>query len=153
LFRSYQAATERLGGSVRDRTVVVVYTKADQYDFHDRAVSDYLTDDPFQGVLDPGAAIEVDRGFSLGRYMDGLEKWSRRLREFTLSRVRGGAALVHAAEGRGVRLKFCVTSALGQTPNRSTHELVQPATPYRVLDPLLLSLLDREPPPPPERIA
>ena len=136
LVDSYGLAMDSLHTSTKDRTALVVYTKGDCGDFPSE-VHDYLAQDPFNGPR------PADRNsFNFDEYVQRMEAISTILRDYTIENVPGGAAFVDVVERRGMRLKFCITSALGQSPDTDyegqyTHE---PWEHQRVLDPLIWTL-------------
>jgi hypothetical protein len=138
LFASYHAAMERLQARLDNRTIIFVLTKADRHDFP-REIDDYLARDPFQAITIPNAVVDAAPDFSLDEYLDELDGVSQILEQYTVDVIPGGAQLVNSIRGWGVDLRFCVTSALGQSPE-DNNILAAPAQRYRVLDPYFLTL-------------
>lgn len=134
LFDIYLSALERMNSEVVGRNIVVVYTKADILTNLPDRVSQYLQDDHlWSGLL---SLKRQDFSEShMEEYIQYMNYISNQLREYTIDKIDGGLQLIHAAEGKGITLRFCVTSALG-SPTDSHNTMIVPISPKRVLDPL-----------------
>ena len=146
LFQSYQVAMEQEGINLKKRRVIVTYTKAELIqNILPSQVVKYLSDDPFRD-LTLGKSLPLN-GFSLDEYINEADEISQLLEEFTKGQP-GGRQFINMVHRQGMELKFCATSALGQSPDGHTGNLVERATRYRVLDPLFWTLRGGEPPTP-----
>lgn len=147
LFHAYLSGMESLHVDLKGRNLIVIYTKADQVSFT-REIKDYLRTDPFQGLTLPEANIPDFKDFSLLEYTQKMLGISDRLEDYTRRRVNGGAAFIPMVKESGMKLIFCVTSALGQSPDETSKRLREDALRYRVLDPLLWAISLEIPPEP-----
>jgi len=138
LFQSYQSALLEHGAELSNHTVIVIYTKADTVDFPGE-VSDYLTEDPFLGLLADGP-VERMTDFSLSEYVQGMEWLSNVLERFTDQHVPGGTAFINMIRGKGMQLHFCAVSALGQSPDPGLNRVLSETSSHRVLDPFFWTL-------------
>ena len=139
LFNVYLSGMESLRIELSGRNLIVVYTKGDEAVFP-REFKDYLRADPFQGLTRKDANIPDPQDFSLPDYIQNMTDVSGQLREYTSRQVRGGAAFINMVEANGMNLVFCITSALGESPDSTSNRLRVDAFRYRVLDPFLWAL-------------
>jgi hypothetical protein len=143
LLASYQEAMNPLGKVLSGRTLIVVYTKADTCQGGlPEEINEYLAADPFRGIADPSNTMNELAPFSLRKeYAQAMVETGQRLEEFTYKEVPGGKAFLKAAKQAGLNPRFCVTAVRGLEPSERQPD------PLRVLDPLLISLLDETPEP------
>lgn len=143
-FRAYRDAMERLDIDLRGRNLVVVYTESEQKPAA-RQIRDYLRSDPIPALTAGGVVNPRSRGFTLPDYLAELEQISEQLQDYTRTRVEGGAAFINMVKARGMRLRFCVTSAPSPAAADGIGALREEARSYRVLDPFFWSIeLDRQ---------
>jgi hypothetical protein len=137
LFNAYRSGMENLRIDLKGRNLIVVYTKGDILDLP-KELEDYLESDPFKGLTRHSTIIPDLEDFSLSDYIVEMNNISDQLQEYTRARVRGGAAFINMVKAKGMNLRFCLTSALGERPDPSSQRLFHAdAFRYRVLDPFL----------------
>jgi hypothetical protein len=139
LFKVYRSGMEQMKVDLRDRNLVVVYTKADK-EPSTRDVKDYLRNDPFQNLTLSSAKDQSLNNFSLTDYIADMGRMSDYLREYTRTRVESGAAFINMVKAQGMNLHFCVTSALGQGAEDGSLRLREDAKRFRVLDPFFWAI-------------
>jgi len=140
LFNVYLSGMENLRIDLRGQNLIVVYTKGDEAVFP-REFKDYLRADPFRGLTRRDTIIPGPEDFSLEVYIQGMRDISNQLQEYTRKQVQGGAAFISMAKANGMNLAFCVTSALGESPDSASNRLRADAFRYRVLDPFLWAVI------------
>lgn len=148
LFQSYRAAMESAGRSreLRDRRAIVVLTKADRIvpriDKSNQAdgdtVNNYLATDPFLPASRDSPPEPVP--FDLPAYIRESDRISDVLRRYVMADVPGGRNFVGLCDAAGLELRFCVVSALGHEPDKTTGRFQEKAERYRVLDPFFRTL-------------
>ncbi|MDW8300070.1 MAG: hypothetical protein RML95_12125 [Anaerolineae bacterium] len=146
LFNAYMTGMEQLGARMQGRNLIVVYTKADAV-FFPPEVRAYLAEDELRDLTNPASELILPTAWDMNAYVARMEHISELLLQYTRKNIRGGAAFINIARSHGMNLKFCVTSALGRSPDGETHVMREAATRYRVLDPFIWALhLQREKP-------
>ncbi|MGH8550656.1 MAG: TRAFAC clade GTPase domain-containing protein [Methylococcales bacterium] len=132
LLTVYRNGIEELGGNTRPQRLVVVYTKADEWNALARPeyskLLNYLKGGTFDGL---------DHYSS---YKKSLLATSDQLKNLTAEHLRAQAFLNHAKD-KFAGVEFCVISALGASPKGQN--LQTGIAPRRVLDPLLW-VLDKD---------
>lgn len=138
LFQSYRAAMESSGINPKGRKVIVVFTKSEllRKDLPE-SVRAYLSKDPFQKLCT--GAFQQQPPFTLQGYLAKAREVSDELEEFAKQQP-GGRQFINMVRNEGMQLRFVATSALGHNPNQHSNTLIEDATRYRVLDPLLWTL-------------
>jgi len=131
----YLSALDRLHVSVKGRTIIVVYAKADKYQFP-HEVEEYLLGDP----LKTGVPREWDDQ-TLRQYLNHMREISERLELFTREQVPGGKSLLSRVRDRGLNIVFTAVSATGEDPGPGSSKLRSKKQRVRVLDPLLWAIL------------
>jgi hypothetical protein len=146
LFHTYTEALEGLGVSPAGRTVVVVYTKADEYDDFPRDAERYRRDCQFRVAAEADVRSVVPApDFSFSSYLDELTPISHALQDWTKTLPGGPAFLMNARrEDRKVHLRFCLTSATGRSINPQTNRFDRLSR-FRIFDPLFLTLAEDRP--------
>jgi hypothetical protein len=139
LFNVYRSGMRKLQADLKGRTLIVIYTKADQVAFTPE-IEEYLVSDPYQGLTLPDAQPSESSEFSLQAYGDRMKEISGKLEDYTRKRVKKGAAFISMVRAEGMNLYFSAVSALGQSPDSSASRLREKARRYRVLDPFLWAL-------------
>lgn len=148
LFESYAAAMDAMNASLTGRNALLVFTKGDGGSWGpiEGSIDDYLRDNP----IDPNKP-QYQEDFDLNMYVKGMEEISNQLEEFARSpeNLPGGRTFLELVKSRGMRIKCCVTSALGAEPSESrvtdTRYTSTPWAHARVLDPLIWTLhLDKQ---------
>lgn len=151
LLQVYLIGMARMGWSLRDRNIIVIYTKADKY-IHCRPdeppylpekVSEYYNNDPLMGLLRAKKERIVrkefqNKPFAMNEYLNEMERISEVLRKYTTEEVPGGQALISLAEEKKLGLEFCIVSSLGTDPSNGTY--ATQIDPHRVIDPFLWAL-------------
>lgn len=141
LFGAYRRGMRKLGAELKGRTMIVVYTKADTRNFSP-PIDAYLRDDPLSELTNRNAdRLPTTDDFDWTTYTDGLKAMSQELRVYTERQLRGGRQFISNAESEGMRVEFCLTSALGTNPDPKTNKMREDATRYRVLDPFIWAVL------------
>jgi hypothetical protein len=141
LFMTYQQVMMYFNASLRDRTVLTLFTKADKLSQVDDdnlldvpdSVRDYLDDDSNLDIGNRGAARPPKLDFEA--YTVGLRQISDELRYFTETQVSGGSAFVAMVEDSGAQIYFSIDSAQG------SGEIGQEIRRVRVLDALIWSII------------
>ncbi len=141
LFWSYQQVMTHFNVPLRDRDILVIYTKADllrQMDDVNQLempapVNGYLGEDVYYDLGNRGA--EKPPHLDYDACVTGMERISDELRTFTQSDISGGSAFVAMAEDSEAKLYFSIGSAQG---SGATGTLIKR---YRVLDPFIWSIL------------
>lgn len=147
LFFTYTQAMEHLNVPIRDRDILVTYTKADELMSKGAGeeegltmpplIEEYLRDDPYSETgnrkADRPPALDVDD------YITQLERVSEELRFFTQDEVTGGSAFVAMAEDSEVNLYFTINSAQGG-PSEAGGAMGTEIRRFRVLDPILWTI-------------
>ena len=139
LFNVYLSGMENLRLDLSGRNLIVIYTKGDVAVFP-REFKDYLRTDPFQGLTRKDANIPDSQDFSLQDYIQEMKCISSQLEEYTRKQVKGGAPFINMVKASGMNLVFCVTSALGESPDSTSNRLRVDAFRHRVLDPFLWAI-------------
>jgi hypothetical protein len=141
LLEIYANGMAELGGDTRRQRLLLVFTKADEWEALRRPGQEHLlahlSADSFEGI--DNYALYVAR----------LRDVSSRLRELMANELGGRAFLNHAA-AHFASLDFCIVSALGSAP--AEQAMQTRIAPRRVLDPLVWALdpeLAGSPPPRP----
>lgn len=143
LFNVYWTGMQSLRVDLKDRNLIVIYTKGDKAVFP-AEIKQYLLDDPLKGLTHHDFDNSELRDFSLHNYMEKLRAMSNQIEDHTRRRGRGGGAFINMVRASGINLIFSITSAIGQDPNATSNYLVENALRYRVLDPFLWAImLDR----------
>jgi hypothetical protein len=136
LFRVYSDGLQNLGVSLVGRTLIVVYTKADLWEFPPE-IDSYLYSDPFRNLMVDDTYESLPRDFDIDTYVGQMETISGKLTAYT-KKLRGGAPFITQALKQGITLKFCATSALGHNPDGGGNRtMVEKAPRFRVLDPFI----------------
>lgn len=155
LLNVYIAGMERMGWDIRNRNLIVVYTKADKLKHIEHvppSIREYLSSDRYGQLVgkinyaDPNTFFQgVEREeFNLDQYISDMEETSNELEDYT-KKLAGGSAFLTLAKNHGLKVYFTITSALGT--DSQDGEAIADFTSYRVLDPLLWALkLDEKPP-------
>ena len=141
LFWSYQQVMSHFNVPLRDRDVLVIYTKADllmQKDDTNQLemsteVDEYLAEDKYYDLGNRGS--EKPSSLNYDTYITDIKSVSKQLCIFTEAEVPGGSAFVAMSEDSGAKLYFSIGSAQG---SGSTGIQIKR---YRVLDPLIWSIL------------
>ena len=143
LLEIYANGMAELGGDTRRQRLLLVFTKADEWEALQRPGQEsllaHVCADSFEGI----------GNYPL--YVGRLREISLRLRELMAGELGGRGFLNHAA-AHFASLDFCIVSALGSAP--AEQAMQTRIAPRRVLDPLLWMLdpdLAGSPPPPPPR--
>lgn len=144
LLGTYLSSMEKSGHTMLSgRTLLVVYTKGDIGEYP-REVREYLLQDPFQRIIAEGRTTPEDYAFSPKYYLQEMNRMSNFLRNYTKTQIRGGASFISMALAKGLRVEFCITSALGETPDPKQGVHQKPPG-YRVIDPFLWSVFLSKP--------
>ncbi|MCP4124895.1 MAG: hypothetical protein GY751_24400 [Bacteroidetes bacterium] len=138
LFHMYLSGMENLRIDLNGRNLIVVYTKGDTITA--REFRDYLMADPLQDLTLQDADIKDPESFSFHDYIKQMKEVSDQFEDYTRRRVKGGAAFINMVKANGMNLVFCVTSALGESPDSTSNRLSVNARRYRVLDPFLWAI-------------
>ena len=77
---------------------------------------------------------------NLEGYLSEMQSISDKLEEYTLMRVKGGAAFINMVRANGMNLVFSVVSALGGDPDKTSRQTEFIPTPMRVIDPFLWAI-------------
>ncbi len=140
LFQVYLFGVMRkLNINLEGRNLIVIYTKGDQLIREDR-IEEYLTSDPLATLTSRqhrSSKIE----FSLTEYIQDMQTMSDWLEEYTFDYVENGAAFISMVKANKMNLIFSVTSALGQSPDGDSKQMIEDAVRYRVLDPFLWAII------------
>jgi hypothetical protein len=139
LFKVYRNGMENMKVDLRGRNLVVVYTKADK-EPATKEIKEYLRLDPFQNLTLSSGSLLSAQDFSLHDYIDRMRAMSNYLRDYTRTRVDGGASFINMVKAQGMNLEFCVTSALGQGAENGAQRLREDAKRFRVLDPFFWAI-------------
>lgn len=140
LFNAYRSGMESLRIDLRGRNLIVVYTKGDELE-RPADVDEYLMGDPLKGLRCKGMDPSGFQNLSLDDYLEKMDSISKRLETFTRQEVPGGTTFISMVKAKGMNLAFCITSALGESPQKGTKELMNPdGFRYRVLDPFFWAL-------------
>ncbi len=123
-----------MNASVAGKNIIIVYSKADILGNLPEKITQYLASDNLWANLD--ALKRVDLGEKdMVSYVEDMNYISNRIRDFTIDQVDGGLNSINTAETNGINLRFCVTSALGNSTDQE-NTMTVPIAPQRVLDPL-----------------
>ena len=143
LFAHRLAETLRACDTLRPLTVLIVLTKVDRLSSVPPEILEYLSTDPFPGLgeevfLQEGPS-RIEELFS-DAYWERLHRNSEILENWLMFQP-GGEDLLQITREISWELRFCAVSALGSEPHRANpRQMVLPAVPKRVLDPLIWSL-------------
>ncbi|CAG0935142.1 hypothetical protein TFLX_03974 [Thermoflexales bacterium] len=149
LFNVYWTAMQNLRVDLKERNLVVIYTKGDKAVFSPE-IKQYLLADPLKGLTLQDFESSGTDSFSFPDYLKQMQSASAQIENFTRRHVPRGAAFINMIRDRGMNLIFTVTSALGQDSGAASNKLVENALRYRVLDPFFWAItLDRPPEPQP----
>lgn len=149
LLTNYLDGMQKLGYSLKDRNLIVVYTQADaivdnlEFGFPEK-VGQYLRSDPFQSLADYKQDMPKIEHFSqpdfLDNYIAEMKNNSDELMQFT-KRLPGGNAFISLAKMHEMGLYFTIVSALGSEPDPNKERVMMEDMPrYRVLDPFFWAL-------------
>jgi len=146
LFWSYQHTMAQLNVSLKNRDILVIYTKADLLLQQDNInqleipsdVYKYFETDPYYDLGNRGA--EKPALLDHNDYLTTLERVSDQLQSFTQDEVPGGSAFVAMAEDSETNLYFTIDSAQGSASG-TRGELGIQIKRYRVVDPLLWTIM------------
>jgi hypothetical protein len=126
LLTVYRNGVAELGGDTRGQRLLVVFTKADEWEALRRPdwrpLLEHVRADSFDGLADHR------------RYRRRLREVSEHLRRFVTDDLKAQGFLNHAAHNFA-SLDFCVVSSLGSAP--AGQHIQTEVAPRRVLDPLL----------------
>jgi hypothetical protein len=157
LLNVYISGMEKIGWDIRNRNLIVVYTKADKLkNIEDIPLSirNYVFDDPYGPLVSkinnagPSTFFKgIEREeFDLKKYISEMEEISMELERYT-RKLPGGSAFLSMAANYELNVRFAITSALGTDVQDG--KAIANFVSYRVLDPLLWALkLDDKPPVP-----
>jgi|CXWL01.1.fsa_nt_gi hypothetical protein len=134
LFNIYISALDRMGAPSVGRNIIIVFTKADVLDNLPKQVLQYLSEDQLWDDLSKLKRHDFNETY-MESYVQFMHYISNELRQFTIDKIDAGLQLISAAEGKGINLRFCVTSALG-SPTNSQNAMTVPISPKRIFDPL-----------------
>jgi len=140
LFTVYLSGMERMRTDLHGRNLIVVYTKGDKFPQRERDIRNYLMTDPLRGLLSSERAEGALPQISLEDYLSEMQSISDKLEEYTLTRVKGGAAFVNMVRANGMNLVFSVVTALGGDPDKTSRQTEFVPTPMRVIDPFLWAI-------------
>jgi hypothetical protein len=139
LFSVYLTGMENLRIDLKDRNLIVVFTKGDLC--INPKLRSYLLSDPFRNLFIEGDENYSRTGkFDMKQYFSGMKHISEVLEEYTQDKIPGGAAFINMVRSEGMNLVFSITSALGRSPSPKTNELKEDPKPSRVLDPFLWAI-------------
>lgn len=157
LFNDYLNGMEALGANLRERNVIVVYTKADKLLRHlPPKIRDYLNAtgdyvDPLSHLLNSQALTPEENPtapeqLDVQKYWSQMDEISNELEQFTFNLVdTGGPAFIRSVKARGMNLVFSITSAIGQDPGNEG-QIIERPRPQRVMDPFFWAIrLNKEP--------
>lgn len=141
LFWAYQQVMAFFNVPLQDRSILVVYTKADLLMKEDDTnllkipdpIYEYLESDKYYDVGNRGAERPVLLDYST--YITEMERTSADLRTFTESEVPGGSAFVAMTEDSKAQLYFTIDSAQGSGSTGVEIKRI------RVIDPLVWSIM------------
>lgn len=146
LFNLYRAAMQSISGNLREKSILIIYTKADKVaPTLPMRVREYLSQDAYFN-------LKKSRRQDLSQldpyeYIQELRRISTDLEDFTYDSVDGGSALINMIKSMGMNLSFAITSSIGQDVDSSGGASSVEFRRYRVLDPLLWTLtLNQQPP-------
>ncbi len=147
LLFSYINAMKSMGWSLKNRNLIVVYTKGDKIiPYADSrfpaVVKDHFENDQFQNLTIRTAVIPDLSDFSLEDYIKKLNDVSDALAEYTAKSVDGGRAFINLAKKNDLSLYFTMVSATGTAPVDG--QLLIESARYCVLDPYLWALYLKE---------
>ncbi len=77
---AYRRGMERLRIDLKQRNLIVIYTKADL--IQDKRIRDYIMDDPFQTLTAPDVETEALSTFSRSDYVEQMREMSEYLRDY-----------------------------------------------------------------------
>jgi hypothetical protein len=151
LLQVYLSGMIRMGWSLQNRNLIVIYTQADKYINFGPDDAPYLPDeirkyyesDPFAGLLrcrhdrNTRKAFQ-QKPFEMDVYLSEMQQTSDILRQYTIDEVPGGQGLISLAQEKNLGLEFCIVSSLGTDPTNGI--LPTQVDPHRVLDPFLWAL-------------
>ncbi len=141
LFGTYRKGMDRLDASLKGRNMIVVYTKADTRNFGPE-IDVYLQNDPLAELTNRNAErLPTTDDFDWKTYAEDIKNISQKLRVYTETQLRGGRQFISSAKNEGMRVEFCVTSALGTNPDRDTNKMLEDSTRFRVVDPFIWTVL------------
>lgn len=143
LFNIYLTGMQSMRVNLKGRNLIVVYTKADK--LKDGSIRSYLQADPLKSLMVPGSPSPDLANFSYDDYIDRMGKMSQTLKEYTKEKIPLGAPFINMVQAQGMNLVFCVTSALGESPEENNGRLNVEAVRYRVLDPLFWAMKLEQP--------
>ncbi len=140
LFNVYRQGMQNMQIDLKGRNLIVIYTKSDIVNFP-KELEEYWISDPFKGIARSNPDNRNIQEFSLDEYIKRMKFISERLEEYTINRVDGGTAFVNMVKAKGLNLVFCLTSALGESPDPHTKRLFHADVDrFRVLDPFLWAI-------------
>ncbi len=147
LFSTYLDAMSDLHISIKGKSILVVYTKADVLLGMQAglaplppAVEAYLRNDPYDQLRDtPGAQLR-QWPFDEDTYFAEMLKISDILQEYTTDFVDGGGAFVSMVQDTGAEVYFTINSAFGSPLEENNHILPMAVRAMRVLDALIWAI-------------
>ncbi len=139
LFHSYLYGMESLKADLKDRNLIVVYTKADKLTSPE--IRKYLRSDPLQGLTKENYEHFQTNTFSFEDYIQDMRAMSDFLEKYTRDQVVGGRAFINTVKANGLSLVFCLSSALGQDPDAKSGYLIENPSRYRVFDPFFWAVI------------
>lgn len=140
MFDTYRELMREMGVKLKDRNLIVIYTKSDLYEFNPD-VEKYIYSDPLKGLTYRDTTETIPRKFNITEYAGYMQDVSDKLEKFT-STLNIAGDFISKVRGERMNLKFCAVSALGHNPDTETSgKSLMNAMPYRVLDPFLWATL------------
>ncbi|MDZ4672558.1 MAG: hypothetical protein SH821_16980 [Phototrophicales bacterium] len=140
LIEVYLAGMDQLGTPTRGRDVLIIYTKSDKI-VHKlpSAIRGYMGKDPYRNLKDMKRNEANLIPFDDYSYIQEMRAISQELKDYTMDDVEGGGALINRIKSSKMTINFAITSATGSdVDNRQAGVIL---TRFRVLDPLLWSLM------------
>jgi len=145
LFSTYLDAMSDLHISIKGKSILVVYTKADillgmqaGLEPLPPEVEEYLRNDPYDQLKEtPGSRLPP---FDEDGYFAQMLEISDILQEYTTDFVDGGGAFVSMVKDAGAEVYFTINSAFGSTLDENSSNLGIAVRAMRVLDALIWAI-------------
>ena len=138
LLSFYLEKMKRMGVSLKERNLVVIYTKADKFINNPgfpEVIRDYVLFDKLRKLTKDDSQLSVSDVPDMSEYIKQMKSNSAELGVYTKKQVPGGMNLVTIAKINEMKLYFCITSAQG-----ANNTMAVRSERYRVLDPFFWAL-------------
>jgi hypothetical protein len=147
LFDVYQQAMKSMNVSIKDRNILVIYTKVDRmysspdkFPLSDRIMA-YLENDPYNRLK--ASSSKKLKQLNKADCVSELNEISEALEEFTSDYVEGGGSFISRIHKSGAKLSFSIISAIGEENTTGETSAGTEVQHIRVLDPLIWALTQR----------